>query len=351
MRHFMIRDRQTLILSDDLIAGMLSLQQTILLVEAAFAASAVGGALALPVVIASLDEFHIHFGIKSGCIKRPQPTSPQQSFTKYLSDNVGDVLGLKAGGYWFGNSAKGLPGHRAVLLSLDPETGNVVAVMSANCITRLRTAAAGAIAAKYLAREKAEVVAVIGAGEQAHAQLESLLTCRPIRQVYVWSRRPAAAQAYALKWKDSGLQVEAVEDMRKATAEADVVITATASTDALLNKESVRAGTHITAVGADGEGKQELDVGLLQRSKIVVDSIKQSLEIGELQHAVRAGLNARQMIHAELGEICVGMKPGRDNDTEITVFDSSGVSFQDLVVAGYLVRRAQSERVGEYVRL
>ena len=139
--------------------------------------------------------------------------------------------------------------------------------------------------------------------------------------------------------------------LRAAVENADVVITATPSTEVLVRSEWVRQGTHVTAVGSDGHGKQELDVRLLQRAKLVVDKVSQSLEIGELQHAIRQGLDPRKMIHAELGEICAGQKPGRQNDQEITVFDSSGVSFQDLVVAGYLVRQAKSKDLGEYVNL
>jgi ornithine cyclodeaminase/alanine dehydrogenase-like protein (mu-crystallin family) len=342
---------RTLVLDDRTISKAITLQQTVRLVEAGFAANALGCAVSLPVVIQSLASFNVHFGIKSGYLKSCPSTSAQSALIDYLSNAVGDVLGLKVGGYWPKNSAVGLPAHRATLLLLDPDTGNVVAVMSANSITRLRTAAAGAIAAKYLSRPNSQTVGILGAGEQAHAQLEALRLCRRISCVYVWARRSAAAEAYAAAWKGSGIDVEPVRDVRAATEGVDIVVTTTPSREALVGSDCVRPGTHITAVGADGQGKQELDVGLLQRAKVVVDNTDQSLEIGELQHAARAGIDGKEMIYAELGEICAQLKPGRENDEEITVFDSSGVSFQDLVVAGYLVRQAESEKFGKHVLL
>jgi alanine dehydrogenase len=342
---------RTLVLDDRTISEAITLEQVARLVDAGFAANALGCAVALPVMIQSLANFSVHFGIKSGYVKSCTSGSLQSTQVDYLSNAVGNVLGLKVGGYWLKNSAAGLPAHRATMILLDPGTGNVVAVMSANTITRLRTAAAGAIAAKYLSRVNSQTVGILGAGEQAHAQLEALRLYREISRVYVWARRFASAEAYAAAWKGSGLHVEPVREVRSATEKVDIIITATPSREALVGSDCVRPGTHITAVGSDGQGKQEVDVGLLQRAKIVVDNADQSLEIGELQHAVRAGVGGREMIYAELGEICAQLKPGRENDEEITVFDSSGVSFQDLVVAGYLVRQAESEKFGEHILL
>lgn len=345
-----VRD-STVVLSDAVIRNMLALDETVRLVEEAFAQDALGHAVALPVVVCALDEFNAHFGIKSGYLKSHSPRHGQPTASDDLSKAFGDVLGLKVGGYWLGNPSIGLPGHRATMVLLYPNTGYMLALLSANWITRQRTAAVSAIAAKYLARENSRVATVIGAGDQAHAQLEALRLERRIQKVYVWARNPNAAEKYAATWKDRGVDVEAVRDIRAATEKADVIITTTPSTEALVHNDAVRPGTHITAVGSDVKGKQELDVPLLQRAKVVVDKMSQSLEIGELQHAVKQGLDAKKMVYAELGELCAGLKPGRTNDQEITVLDSSGVSFQDLVVADYLVRRAKSENLGQYVSL
>jgi ornithine cyclodeaminase/alanine dehydrogenase-like protein (mu-crystallin family) len=346
-----VTPNDVIVLSDESISRAISLKEVISLVEAGFAANASGHAFALPAVVESLDCFRLQFGIKSGYLHCGRSDTSKAASYNYLSNAVGDVLGLKAGGYWQANPATGLPGHRAVVLLLDPHNGSAAALMSANAITRLRTAAAGAVAAKYLARQESHVAGIIGAGDQAHAQLEALLTCRKISQVYVWARRMEQANAYAEIWNSPMLQVKAVKDIRAVLEKVDVLITTTPSTEALVESRAVKAGTHITALGSDGKGKRELDPKLLSRSKIVVDNRRQSFEIGELQHLPAERIDQESTIHAELGEICAGMKPGRENPLEITVFDSSGVSCQDLVVAGHLLRRAKSEGFGERIRL
>ena len=170
------------VLSDKVISSLLSVEETIHLVEAAFAANAFGSAVALPVVVESIPIFNAQFGVKSGYIKSSHWSDSESALLRYLSEAVGDVVGLKAGGYWRNNTGLGLPGHRAAMLLLNPSNGNVTAMLSANMITRLRTAAGGAVSAKYLAREDSHLAAVIGAGEQAHAQLTALKAVREIRQ-------------------------------------------------------------------------------------------------------------------------------------------------------------------------
>src|SRR5689334_13233492 len=148
-----------LLLSDDLIQRELTMAKVIELVEEAFAADARGRATTFPAIVEYVGKAHAHLGIKSG----------------YLNLESGEVLGLKAGGYWLENQARhGLPNHRATMLLINPDTGEALAVMPANTITRMRTAAAGAVAARHLARQDARTVAVLGTGEQAHAQLEAL---------------------------------------------------------------------------------------------------------------------------------------------------------------------------------
>ena len=341
----------TLILSDEAIRRVISLQDTITLVEAAFAADATGGAFALPVVVERINAFAAQFGVKSGYINSSQWSRSGSRLLKYLAENVGDVLGLKAGGYWLRNPEVGLPGHRAVMILFDPVKGSVIAILAANAITRLRTAAGGAVSAKYLAREHCEVACVVGAGEQAQSQLEALQLVRPFRRMHLWTRRRAAAEALASHYRSNDMEVHVFDDIRAASKDADIIITATNSTEALIHSDFVRSGTHIIAVGSDAKGKQELDVELLRRATIVVDKVSQSIAIGELQHAITKGWDARGMIHAELGEICAGIKTSRQSEDEITIFDSSGVSFQDLVVAGYLVHKSQTQHIGNYVRL
>jgi alanine dehydrogenase len=346
------RHAPTIVLSDREISEILTMKKTIELVEAAFVAHAYGYATPFPAVVESIVPFGVHFGVKSGVIASSSLNRNESPQMALLQKSVGDVIGLKAGGYWMHNLERhGLPGHRATLILFDPETGNSTALMSANTITRLRTAAAGAIATRYLANPDATIVGVVGSGEQAHAQIEALLEEREISKLQVWSRRYEAASEYAEIWQTRGLRTNAVLDIRDLARTTEILITTTPAHEPLIHNEWVEPGSHISAIGSDGAGKQEIDSDLLGRAKVVVDIRKQSLSIGELQQSKFPHRSAAELIYAELGEVCAGMKQGRTNFEEITVFDSSGISFQDLVVAGYLARLAEREHLGARVVL
>lgn len=316
-----------LLLSDDLIQKELTMGKVIELVEEAFAADARGRAITFPAIVEYVGRANAHFGLKSG----------------YLDLEKGEVLGLKAGGYWLENQERhGLPNHRATLLLINPDTGEALAVMPANTITRMRTAAAGAVAARHLARKDASTVVVLGTGEQAHAQIEALQLTRKIAKIFVWGRTPAAVASYVAAWQGRDVDVRAAENLADALAQSDIVVTTTPSTSPIVLDRWISSGTHINAIGSDGAGKRELDPALIRRSKFVADKASQSQTIGELQQL-------GPLLHAELGQICAGLRAGRENREEITIFDSSGVSFQDLVVADFLARHARENRLGQVV--
>lgn len=324
-----------LLLSDEVIQRELTMAKAIELVEEAFSADARGRAITFPAIVDYVGKAHAHFGLKSG----------------YLDlDGNREVLGLKAGGYWLKNQElHGLPNHRATVLLINPDTGEALAVMPANTITRMRTAAAGAVAARYLARQDATTVAMVGTGEQAHAQLEALRHTHKVAKVHVWGRNPAAVAAYIAAWRDRDIDVQAAGSLEEALATADVVVTTTPSTAPLVLDAWIRPGTHINAIGSDGAGKRELDPALIRRSKFVADKASQSETIGELQQLSQASAQDRSLLHAELGQICAGLRVGRENREEITIFDSSGVSFQDLVVADFLARHAREHQLGQTI--
>jgi ornithine cyclodeaminase/alanine dehydrogenase len=326
-----------LLLSDEVIQRELTMAKAIELVEEAFAADARGRAITFPAIVDYVGKAHAHFGLKSG----------------YLDlDGNREVLGLKAGGYWLRNQElHGLPNHRATMLLIDPDTGEALAVMPANTITRMRTAAAGAVAARHLARQDATTVAMVGTGEQAHAQLEALRLTRKIAKVHVWGRNPAAVASYISAWQSSDIDARAAGSLEEALAAADVVVTTTPSTSPLVLNAWIRPGTHINAIGSDGAGKRELDPALIRRAKFVADKASQSQTIGELQQLSQDSAQQRPLLHAELGQICAGLRVGRENCEEITIFDSSGVSFQDLVVADFLAKHAREHRLGQKVWL
>lgn len=337
-----------LLLSDDVIQKELSMLQVIELVERAFAADAHGDAITFPAIVDYVGMAHAHFGIKSGYLRLEAGLTVGGAAPVQRGQQ--EVLGLKAGGYWAENQERhGLPKHRATILLINPDTGEALAVMSANTITRLRTAAAGAVAAKYLSRKDASIVTVLGTGEQAHAQIEALRLVRDISVLNVCGRQQSAIQNYVAEWRSRGVHAQGAISPKDALETADIVVTTTPSTEPLVSNEWIRPGTHINAVGSDGAGKRELDPALIRRAKFVPDKISQSISIGELQNAALGQADPRNLVHAELGQVCAGIKPGRENDTEITIFDSSGVSFQDLVVAHHLVGVARSKKMGHVV--
>ena len=336
-----------LLLSDEVIQDELSMQAVIELVERAFSADAHGNARTFPAIVEYVGLAHAHFGIKSGYL-RLEATAQEVSGDELSGTrSQQEVLGLKAGGYWAANQERhGLPKHRATILLLNPDTGEALAVMSANVITRLRTAAAGAVAARYLARKDASIVTVLGTGEQAHAQIEALCLVRHVSALHVWDRKPEAIDAYVNQWRRCGVNAQPVITLKDSLARSDIVVTTTPSTTPLVLSEWIVPGTHINAVGSDGEGKREIDPVLIRRSKFVPDKISQSTAIGELQGLAQTSADSRALVHAELGQICAGLKAGRENDTEVTIFDSSGVSFQDLVVAHHVVGVARAKKLG-----
>jgi ornithine cyclodeaminase/alanine dehydrogenase len=318
-----------LLLSEEFIRSALSIETVIELVETAFSAAASGDAVVFPAIVDHVGSAHAHFGLKSGYLRIRRPPDVDR-----------EVLGLKAGGYWIGNQERnGLPNHRATLLLIDPMCGEPLALMPANTITRLRTAAAGAVAARHLAREDSSSVTVLGTGEQAVAQLEALQVTHNIRKVFVWGKRPESVERYAKTWRQRGLEAVPSLSLSECLPQSDIIITTTPSTEPLVMSAWVRPGAHVNAVGSDGAGKKEIDPDLIRRAKFVADLASQSHTIGELQN-VPARSDGKDLIYAELGAICNGSKAGRVGAEEITIFDSSGVNFQDLVVADYLVRRA-----------
>jgi alanine dehydrogenase len=334
--------QKIIVLDEHLIREHLSCKKVIELVQAAFAADALGTVSTFPVVGRPFPDRDANFGIKSSYLK----VAPE-----ILGGGSGEVLGLKTGGYWARNAERGLSGHHSVIVLTDPLTGMTSAVVAANVITNLRTAAGGAVAARYLSRPESSVVAILGAGEQAHAQLEALLEIRLIQTVYVWARRSEAAKDYQKIWRNKGLRVEVSETPENSVRQADIVVTTTPSREPLIQKAWVKAGTHLNAIGSDSVGKQELEAALVASSKLVVDKIQQSITIGEMRQPLKQGLMKQEDIYAELGELCAKKKLGRENAEEITVFDSSGTSLQDMVVAGYLLELAKREGLGKTIEV
>jgi len=313
------------------IERLVPLGEAIRAVEGAFLEFGRGNALLFPVIRERIDPYGGFFGVKAG----------------YLASR--GWLGYKGGGFWASNRERGLAGHQSVIALYDPETGVPRALMDGNYLTVVRTGAAGAIAARYLARQNSHVAAIIGSGVQGRIQLAALREVLPIEEVRCFDARQESSRALAEAAGQSGLRARCCPSARAAVEGADVVVTATPSFQPVISDQWISPGTHINAMGADTRGKQELDPLILARAKVVVDYLAQAREIGECQHAFRAGLLAS--VHAELGQIVAGLAPGRETETEITVFDSTGIALQDLAVADLACRAAQACGAGLAVQL
>jgi alanine dehydrogenase len=243
----------------------------------------------------------------------------------------------------------GLPTIQGVVVLCDADKGVPLAVMDSMAITALRTAAAMALAAKYLAREKCDTALICGCGGQAPAQLRALLRVRRPSRVFAYDQDVEKAKAFAASiGTDDALRIEPTDDLPHAVAASDIVITCTTAQRYFITRDMVRPGTFVAGVGADNENKQELDPLLLARSKLVTDITEQCSAIGDLHHALAAGVMSRAEVHAELGEIIVGRKPGRTSDDEITVFDSTGTALQDVAAAAAVYGRAVERGEGAF---
>jgi ornithine cyclodeaminase len=249
-------------------------------------------------------------------------------------DGVPHVAVKVASGF-YDNPAKGLPSGSGLMAVFDAATGLPEALLLDNgFLTDIRTGAAGAIAADYLAPKTFGTVGVLGSGLQARYQIRCLREVRTFPRLIAWSPNRARLDAYCEEMKEEGLDAIAASGPRDVCDTADVLITATPSRTPLVLADWLRPGQHVTALGSDSPGKQELDAACLARADlIVVDRLTQCAAFGELRHALDAGLLRADRVRADLGEIVAGLIPGRARADQITIADLTGVGFQDTAIA------------------
>jgi alanine dehydrogenase len=241
----------------------------------------------------------------------------------------------------------GLPTIQGVVALCDGDDGRLLAVMDSIEVTIRRTAAATAVAAKYLARPEARVVTVCGCGEQGRAHLRALARVLKIERASAFDADEAKADAFAGEMsRELGIEVARVANPAEGLAGSDVCVTCTPSRTAYLKREDVGPGTFVAAVGADSSDKQELDPGLMAAAVVVADVLDQCAAIGDLHHAIEAGVMSRGAVHAELAELVTGRKPGRRSADEITIFDSTGTALQDVAAAAVVYEKALAGDVG-----
>lgn len=320
-----------LIVGEDLCEKLVGRQQAFDAVQAVFGAMAKGGAWNFPVIREALGHADALYGFKSGF------------------DRDGQVLGLKSGGYWPGNAAKGLTNHQSTVFLFDPDTGRLSALVGGNYLTAVRTAASSAVSIAHLARQDARVLGMVGAGHQSTFQLRAAAEQRDFEKVIAWNPHPDMLPRLAAVATEVGLEFEAVSQ-QELGAQADVIITITSAFEPLLMKDWIKPGTHLACMGTDTKGKQEVDADLVAAATVFTDEVAQSVTIGEAQHAINLGALTEDAI-APIGAVINGDHPGRTSDDQITLFDGTGVGLQDLAVASVAARLAEEADLAQRATL
>ncbi len=253
---------------------------------------------------------------------------------------VGEATKGAAGIKWISvfpeNRSKGLPTVNGTILLSSARDGRLLAILEANTITAMRTGAAAAVAAKYLARPDSKRLAMVGSGLQAEYQLRALAGIFSFAQISVWGFIPDEAQKFCQRFQKEFRGMRPAATIRECVKDADIIVTCTPARQPLVQKEWLRPGCHINAIGADAKGKQELDPAILKTSKVVVDEWEQASHSGEINVPVSRGIFTKKNLYSDLASIVTHKKRGRASAAEITVFDSTGLAILDIQFAHYV---------------
>jgi alanine dehydrogenase len=327
-----MKSNDIVLLTSREIQSLLTLDECIDAVEHAF--RVYGEGKAVPPAVLSMHAKEGDFHVKTG-----------------LLEFGGSYFAAKVNGNFPENRPRfGLPTIQGVIVLCDAGNGTPLAVMDSRGITSLRTAAATAVAAKYLARQESQIITICGCGNQGRIQLRALSRVCRLETVFAYDRDGEQAMRFSQDLtSELKISVRVVPHLSTAVRQSDICVTCTTSRQPLVGPDDVAPGTFIAAVGADNPQKQELHPSLMARSKIVCDILEQCVVMGDLHHALDAGVLTRANVYAELGEVVAGKKPGRESQEEITIFDSTGMALQDVAAAAVLYEKAQ--RQGSGVRL
>ena len=270
------------------------------------------------------------------------------SMPAYLGGEM-DALGAKLISFYGTNPVRrGLPAIQGNVVLFDGRNGALLALMDAGYLTAMRTGASGGVAARFLAREDARTLTIFGSGVQAPYQVEAVLCERAVEKVFVLSRTAANADALAgVLTRSFGVDAEATTDVSMAVEAADILVTATSAHEPLFDGGLLQPGVHISGIGSHLPYASEVDAVTLRRAKVVVDHLDSSLaEAGDLIRPIEAGAYDASRIHAEIGAIIAGRRPGRESDEEVTFFKSVGLAAQDVAVARVVYRKALEQGAG-----
>ncbi|UCG88957.1 MAG: cyclodeaminase [Gemmatimonadota bacterium] len=306
-------------------------REALLAVEDGFTRLAQGKATAPPIMVIQVPEHNGEVDVKSAYVQGLES------------------LAVKIASGFFDNPRRGLPSGSGLMVVLSVDTGFPRAVLLDNgYLTDLRTALAGAVAAKYLARESITTVGIIGAGAQGRFQARALHLVRDFRKILVFDTDAGALQRYGPEVAaELGCEVVVAPDAGSVVCGSDIVVTATPSREPVVQARWLHEGLHLTAMGSDSEAKQELEPEVLQRAdRLCCDSRSQCFRLGELHHAKNAGLLDETHDITELGELAAGTRLGRNTEDEITVCDLTGVGVQDTAIALLAFRKAKQMGLG-----
>ena len=324
------------VLSEEDTKQLLELEEVIEAIENVYKEKSSGSGKVFPLVFHEFEKGVADMDIKSGTL-----------------DKMG-VYGLKLVS-WFGNNpSKGLPSLSGIVMLFDSSTGLPIGTISAEHMTGMRTGAAGAIGAKYLARNNSEVMLMVGSGHQASSQIRAMQTViKGLKKVFVYDPinfESAKGFISKFEYKLDSIEYIPVQDLETSVANSDIIVTATPSKKPLIMKEWVKAGTHFSCMGSDMSGKQEIDENILKSAKLFTDDILQSVSVGEFEVGINNGTITKEDIICEIGDVLNGEYDGRTSDNDITVFDSTGIGLQDIA-AGYIaIQKAKKINIGTEVK-
>lgn len=327
-----MKQERTLLLKQSTVSSLVTLAEYIDCVEKAFKKNALGESLGTGLLHFDSDDLEFH--VKAGGLKLKRT-----------------YFGLKVAGSSFRNQEKfGLPNIIGVIVLFDGQNGYPVAIVESIEITIKRTGAATAVASKYLARQNSRIATICGCGTQGKIQLESVKTVLPIERAFAYDEDASKAEKFGDEMsRRLSIEVIPERNLERSLGQSDVVIACTPSRKPYILKKYIRPGSFISAVGADSPEKHELEESLFVGNKIVADILEQSATVGDLHHAIEAGLLTKADVHAEIGEIITGKKRGRETDAEITVYDSTGTALQDVAAAAVCYEKALKTGKGQLI--
>ena len=261
------------------------------------------------------------------------------------------IAGVKIVNSHSKNRSIGLPTVMALIELVEPKNGRPLALLDGTMITSFRTGAASAVATKYLARKDSRVLGIIGAGVQSQTQINAISKIINIEEVNVFDADKKASERLTKFVADKGISSKVLikDNAKEVVIKADIVITVTPSRAPIVFADWLKEGVHINAIGADAPGKQELDPEILRKGKIIVDDVEQTVHSGEINYPISKGILSKEDIYAELGDIIVGNKEGRTSDSEITIFDSTGLAILDVAVGNMIYQKAIKENRGTVI--